>query len=63
MKLSTAIINTIEMTREEEHALWNTAMDDRVICGKKVKHWLTDDGHNSILLEGETSYREVVRIK
>ena len=51
------------MTREEEHALWNTAMDDRVICGKKVKHWLTDDGHNSILLEGETSYREVVRIK
>lgn len=51
------------MTREEEKALWNLYIGCRKnakVCGKRVKHWLTIDGDNDILLEGETVYRTVV---
>lgn len=63
MKLSTVVINTIEMTREEEEALWNTEADLQSVCGKPVKHWLAYDGQNEILLLGETTYRSVVIVK
>lgn len=60
MKFSTKTIETIEMTREEEDALWNAPRNERTVCGRKVAHWFTDDGNNDILLDGETSYRAVI---
>ena len=60
MKFSTKTIETIEMTRDEEDALWNTPRNERTVCGRKVAHWFTDDGNNDILLDGETSYRAVI---
>jgi hypothetical protein len=63
MKRSTRTIEVIEMTKTEEYILWNTPAEERTVLGKKVKHWLTDDGNNDILLEGETTYLPIERVK
>lgn len=60
MKLSTRVIIVIEMTSEEHRALWYTDKENRVVLGKKVQHWLTDDGNDEMLLEGETTYYPIV---
>lgn len=65
MKLSTAIIQTIEATKEEQQALWDAlkANPKQTLCGKNLRHWNTNDGNNEVLLEGEDFYRPFVTIK
>jgi hypothetical protein len=46
------------MTRAEYDANWDDYWT-LIIEGKRVKHWMQDDGHNDILLEGERFYRPV----
>jgi hypothetical protein len=60
MKLSTATINTIELTSEEEALLWSTHPNCREVCGKKVKIWNTSDGNNEMLLDLEQSFRRII---
>lgn len=67
MKLSTMVVNTIEMTQTEEDRLWNSREELRVIgefgiLGQKILNWETGDGQNSMLLEGETFFRQIVII-
>lgn len=62
MKLSTAIIQTIEMTRDEEDRLWDSYLARTgpiSICNKRIANWDTGDGNNAIHLEGEHFYRQV----
>lgn len=65
MKLDTIIEKTlvVVMTREEHFKLWESVSENQHICGKKLIHWLTDDGCDEMLLEGETSYRRVIIIE
>lgn len=65
MKLSTTIIPTVEVTKQEQHELWEALKTnpEQIICGKKLRHWNTNDGNNEMLLEGEDFYRAVVTIK
>ncbi len=60
MKLSTVEIPTIEMSKEEHNLLWHSALYDTKICGKQLVSWITNDGCNEMLLEGETIYRAVI---
>ena len=65
MKLSTMVVNTIEMTQEEENSLWNSREELRLvgkfgILGKKILNWETGDGQNCMLLEGEKTFRQIV---
>lgn len=60
MKLSTQIVQTIEMTRQEENDLWDTPIEKMEIGGKRAVRWDTADGRNEILLEGEDFYRPIV---
>jgi len=55
----TVVTLGIRMTRAEERELWNTPRTKRRVCGMRVVHWLTDDGNNEMLLEGETVYRHI----
>ena len=55
MQLATMSIPTVEMTRDEEDALWDAAQKTRpLVCGRPLRHWDTHDGQNVMLLEGET---------
>lgn len=69
MKLSTKLIQTIEMTQDEENALWDELTKkpreerDIQICGKRLRRWDTDDGRNQMWLEGENFYRPIYIIK
>ncbi len=62
MTLSTATIQTIEMTQEEENTLWDTFYTEPrpLVCGKVPLQWDTNDGRNLMLLEGEKSFRTIV---
>jgi len=62
MKLSTAVIQTLEMSHEEEAALWDTFYTDArpLVCGKKALQWHTGDGCNDMLLEGEQTFRKII---
>lgn len=67
MKLSTMVVNTIEMTQTEEDRLWNSREELRVIgefgiLGQKILNWETGDGQNCMLLEGEKTFRQIVII-
>lgn len=62
MKRSTRVIEVIEMTVTEERTLWKTEWKDRRVLGKRVQDWMTADGHNEILLDGEDTYLPVVRV-
>ena len=59
MKLSTKTIPTLEMTAEEELTLRLTPREEWRVLGAKVVHW---DSSGLILLDGETVYRQIVRI-
>lgn len=65
MKLSTKLIQTVEITGDEEYALWpqyfDTPREERnvLICGKRLLDWRREDGHHDMLLEGEDFYRPV----
>ena len=69
MKLSTKLIQTIEITGDEYDALWvqyfDTPRKERniQICGKRLLDWNRDDGNNDMLLEGEDFYRPVYVIE
>jgi hypothetical protein len=59
MKLTTITLPAIEMTREEEKALWRDYPNISIL-GVKVLDWNTDDGHNIMRLEGNDFYHAVV---
>jgi hypothetical protein len=65
MKLSTKLIQTVEITQEEEDDLWPKYFDapreerNVLICGKRLLDWRREDGHHDMHLEGEDFYREV----
>ena len=65
MKLSTMVVNTIEMTQEEEDSPWRSREELRAIgkfgiLGQKILNWETGDGQNCMLLEGEKTFRQIV---
>jgi hypothetical protein len=60
MRFSVLKVDVIEMTREEQSKLWDTPAEERKVLGRKVLHWLTDDGINDIRLEGDCFYRPVI---
>jgi len=62
MKLSTMVVNTIEMTQNEENCLWRIAHEPFKVLGKEVIRWDTHDGNNCMLLEGEKTFRQIVII-
>ena len=61
MKLTTITIPAVEMTQKEEDNLWFTSREQRIVEGKKVKIWSTNDGRNELLLEGELYFRVIVK--
>ena len=69
MKLSTKIIDTVEITLDEHNTLYRqyfyTPYEERniQICGKRLLDWDKDDGRNQMHLEGEDFYRQVYVIK
>lgn len=62
MKFNTMIINTIEMTYDESNQLWTDrqAGKEALVCGKRLIRWFTNDGENSMHLEGEDFVRQVI---
>ena len=63
MKLTERKYEVIEMTHDEENALYDTPWTERFVCGKKVLIWNTSDGHNFMQLEGEDFCRDVVHVE
>jgi hypothetical protein len=69
MNLSTKLIQTVEITQDEENDLWpkyfDTPRGERcvLICGKRLVDWRREDGHHDMLLEGEDFYRAVCIIE
>lgn len=53
MRIKEKVIEVIEMSREEETILWETAAENRRVLGRKVVKWDMDDGNNTLLLENE----------
>jgi hypothetical protein len=66
MKLTTitipaVIIPAVELTHEEHFALWAAYIHGTAeVNGARVTDWNRDDGHNSVLLEGEWRYRTII---
>ena len=60
MKFTTVTYPAVELTVEEENELWDNPQKRKEY---KIQHWLTCDGNNDILFEGETEYRVIVRPK
>lgn len=59
MKLTTTVIEIVEMTQQEENELWDASPTERKVCGKAVLQWNVSDGQNWMRLEGENFGREV----
>jgi len=62
MKKTTVEIPAVEMSLEEENALWDTLMENKGIL-PGIRHWNTADGNNEIQFEGENFFRVIVRPK
>jgi hypothetical protein len=59
---TTVAIPAVELTKEQEHELWNMSPEEqKSVHG--IQHWSLSDGRNDILFVGEDFYRVVVRPK
>jgi hypothetical protein len=56
MKNNTRILEVVEMTKAEEHELWNMTPAERA-AKYNVVSWHTDDGNNEIRFGGEEFWR------
>ena len=56
MKIAKVEIEVIEMTTEEEHALWEEwkyhykTKKDVIVCGCVMEKWVCADGNNALIL-------------